>query len=74
MATENREHWDKLIALIEHAKSDERLSGTLRSASPKQVTDLLQKHGITMDDLGMIFEDLEYIADRNSGRYWSPLA
>jgi hypothetical protein len=27
-----------------------------------------------MDELARIFDDLEYIADRGSLRYWSPLA
>jgi hypothetical protein len=74
MPNRDREHWAKLVDLIEQAKADRDLSKTLRSGTPKQVVDELNKAGITMDDLGLIFEDLEYIADRNSGRYWSPLA
>lgn len=76
MAVDSREHWGKLINLIERAKEDPRLGEKLRTGTPKEVTDILQSEGIgiTMDDLGLIFEDLEHIADRNSGRYWSPLA
>jgi hypothetical protein len=76
MGVEGREHWGKLINLIERAKEDPRLGEKLRGGTPKEVTDILQSKGIdiTMDDLGLIFEDLEHIADRNSSRYWSPLA
>ena len=67
-------HWERLVALIEQAKTDEALRKTLKKGTPSEVTTALQEAGIGMDDLGLIFEDLEVIADRNSLRYWSPLA
>lgn len=72
----NRTPWEKLEGLIAEAKVNEELSLILRTGSPKEVTDALQQPGIdiTMDDLGEIFADLEYIADRDSIRFWSPLA
>ena len=74
MAMRSNEHWYKLIELIERAKTDEALGKTLRHGSPREVTTVLKEAGFEMDDLGLIFEDLEVIADRNSLRYWSPLA
>lgn len=67
------EHWEKLINLIDIAKEDSALSETLRTGSPSDVTHTLQEYGVSMDDLGEIFTDLEYIADRNSLQWWSPL-
>lgn len=66
-------HWNNLISLIERAKEDEGLSNTLRRGTPADVTRALQEAGLSMDDLGDIFTDLEYIADRNSLQWWSPL-
>ena len=74
MPMQRYEHWDKLISLIEQAKTDDALGKKLRTGSPREVTAVLQEAGIEMDDLGLIFEDLEVIADRHSLRYWSPLA
>jgi hypothetical protein len=68
------ESWEKLLSLIEQAKGDRELSEVLRSGKPNEVTTVLQERaGLTMDDLGEIFTDLEYIADRNSLQWWSPL-
>jgi len=67
-------HWEKLLKLIEDAKEHPEVSKTLRSGRPNEVTALLQERAdLTMDDLGEIFTDLEYIADRNSLQWWSPL-
>jgi len=67
-------HWEKLLKLIEDAKEHPEVSKTLRSGNPKEVTTLLQERAdLTMDDLGEIFTDLEFIADRNSLQWWSPL-
>lgn len=67
-------HWDKLMKLIEEAKRDPDLSVILRTGKPNEVTTVLQERvGLTMDDLGEIFTDLELIADRNSLQWWSPL-
>ena len=69
-----REAWEKLLRLIQEAKEDPQLSAILRSGKPKEVTAALQERvDLTMDDLGEIFTDLEYIADRNSLQWWSPL-
>jgi hypothetical protein len=66
--------WEKLLHLIELAKSEPELSAILRSGKPNEVTAALQARAdLTMDDLGEIFTDLEYIADRNSLQWWSPL-
>jgi hypothetical protein len=68
------EHWEKLLKLIEDAKEYPEVSKTLRTGNPKEVTTLLQERAdLTMDDLGEIFTDLEFIADRNSLQWWSPL-
>jgi hypothetical protein len=72
-----RDPWQKLQDLIELAKERPvEVGEVLRHKPPSEVTQLLQREDInmTMDDLGRIFSDLEHIADRNSGRYWSPLA
>jgi len=74
MPIQDHEHWGKLVGLIERAKRDESLSKIMTHGSPREVTAVLQEAGLEMDDLGAIFEDLEVIADRNSLRYWSPLA
>jgi len=66
-------HWDNLIRLIDKAKEDEALSEMLRTGTPADVTRVLQEAGLSMDDLGEIFTDLGYIADRNSLQWWSPL-
>ena len=66
-------HWDNLIRLIDKAKEDEALSEMLRTGTPADVTRVLQEAGLSMDDLGEIFTDLAYIADRNSLQWWSPL-
>lgn len=71
---DTRSPWDKLQDLIAEAKTNDELGAILRTGSPKEVTDVLQEMGFLMDDIGQIFEDLEYIADRNSLRFWSPLA
>ena len=69
------EHWGKLMVLIEKAKEDRELSEKLRRGKPSEVAEILQNEaGLTMNDLGFIFDDLGYIADRNSLRWWSPLA
>lgn len=66
--------WEKLLHLIDEAKGDPELSAVLRSGKPNEVTAALQaRANLTMDDLGEIFTDLEYIADRNSLQWWSPL-
>jgi hypothetical protein len=67
------DHWGNLLKLIEMAKENRELSETLRTGTPKDVTSALQEAGVSMDDLGEIFTDLEYIADRNSLQWWSPL-
>ncbi len=69
------EHWDKLLRLIELAKADDAVSHVLRHGSPAEVVKVLQADPIrfSMDEIGEIFSDLEYIADRNSLAYWSPL-
>lgn len=66
-------HWDNLISLIDKAKEDRALSETLRTGTPADVTRVLQEAGLSMDDLGEIFTDLGYIADRSSLQWWSPL-
>ncbi|MCH7588957.1 MAG: hypothetical protein IIC78_13140 [Chloroflexi bacterium] len=66
-------HWDNLISLIEKAKKNRALSETLRTGTPREVTRVLQEAGLSMDDLGEIFTDLGYIADRSSLQWWSPL-
>ena len=69
------EHWEKLTALIEIAKADPEISERLRTGKPSEVVDILQSQvDMTMEDLGQIFDDLEYIGDRNSIQWWSPLA
>ena len=68
------EHWDKLVALIVEARDSAELRRTLQTHPPHEVTAALQQRDISMDDLGAIFTDLELISDRNSGRFWSPLA
>lgn len=75
MAAGYQAHWEKLLALIEKAKQDRELSERLKSGSPSDVAQILQEEvGLTMDDLGAVFTDLEFVADRGSLRYWSPLA
>ena len=75
MSKSEAEHWDKLMVLIERAKEDRELSETLRKGKPSEVAGILQNEaGLSMNDLGYIFDDLGYIADRNSLRWWSPLA
>jgi hypothetical protein len=75
METRESEYWDKLIGLIEKAKADPELSERLRHGKPSQVAEILETEGkLTMVDLGHIFDDLGYIADRDSLRWWSPLA
>jgi hypothetical protein len=66
--------WDKLLALIEKAKLDDDLSDSLRHGTPSQVATILDGEGLSMIDLGLIFDDLGVIADRNSLQWWSPLA
>jgi hypothetical protein len=66
-------HWDNLLNLINMAKENPELSKILRTGTPADVTSALQEAGVSMDDLGAIFTDLEYIADRNSLAWWSPL-
>lgn len=68
------DHWSKLQELIKAAKENDDLRARLRTGSPTEVTSALQEYGLTMDDMGAIFTDLEVIADRNSLRWWSPLA
>jgi hypothetical protein len=68
------DHWNKLQELIQAARDNDELGKKLRTGSPTDVTAALQEYGLTMDDMGAIFTDLEVIADRNSLRWWSPLA
>lgn len=68
------DHWNKLQELINAAKEDDSLSERLRTGTPTEVSTAIQEYGLTMDDLGAIFTDLEVIADRNSIQWWSPLA
>ncbi|NIM96352.1 MAG: hypothetical protein GTO18_21855 [Anaerolineales bacterium] len=69
------EHWDKLMGLIDLAKADPEISEKLRHGKPSEVAQIIESQaGMSMEDLGLIFDDLEYIADRNSIQWWSPLA
>jgi len=68
-------YWDKLLILIEKAKTNPDLSEKLRHGKPSEVAAILEQEvGMTMMDLGHIFDDLGFIADRDSLRWWSPLA
>ena len=72
---ESKESWDKLLLLIEKAKEDRELSEKLKHGTPSEVTAILKNEGgLSMTDLGLIFDDLGFIADRNSLQWWSPLA
>ena len=67
-------HWQKLVDLIEKAKHDPDLGEAMRHGKPSQVAEILQAEvDMSMDELALLFDDLEHIADRNSLQYWSPL-
>lgn len=70
----SREHWDKLIRLIELAKKSRTLSNTMRHGKPSEVVAALRDQvGLSGEEVAMILDDLELIADRGSVRWWSPL-
>ncbi|MGH2627839.1 MAG: hypothetical protein ACRDHY_14450 [Anaerolineales bacterium] len=56
------EHWQKAIALIELAKKDAKVRGTLAEGSAAEVARLLrEKADLTLEDLGAIYTDFEQI-------------
>ena len=67
--------WEKLMVLIEWAKADERNSERLKKGKPSEVAKILKEvGGMSMEEVALLFDDLGYIADRNSLQWWSPLA
>ena len=83
MKDDRRDPWAKLQDLIASvdtpATIDEAEGRTigevLKKGNPEHVAAVLKKDaGFSMEELGKIFADLEKIADRNSIRWWSPLA
>ncbi len=73
-AQTSQEHWDKLIKLIALAKENQGLSDTMRHGKPSEVVAALRDQvGLSGEEVAMILDDLELIADRGSVRWWSPL-
>ncbi len=73
-AETSQEHWDKLLKLIALAKKNRGLSNTLRHGKPSEVVAALRDQaGLSGEEVAMILDDLELIADRGSVRWWSPL-
>ncbi len=68
------EAWERLRTLIEAAKTNPELSQQLRTAPPAQVRDILRdQFKLTADDVTDLVSQFEFIADRNSLQWWSPL-
>lgn len=70
-----RDQWAKLLKVIDWAKESDANSRRLKKGKPSDVARILKEQGgMSMEDVALLFDDLEYIADRNSLQWWSPLA
>jgi hypothetical protein len=66
--------WERLRVLLDAAKEDPRLSERLRTSPPSEVRNILRDDfGLTADNVTDLISEFEYIADRNSLQWWSPL-
>jgi len=66
--------WDRLRVLLDRAKENPQLSERLRTSPPSDVRNILRdEFGLTADDVTDLISEFEYIADRNSLQWWSPL-
>lgn len=65
-------HWDKLKLLIEMAKSNPEVATTLREGPPSKVIALLrsEKVGFTMEELEMLYSDVEYLSGPQPAAFW----
>jgi hypothetical protein len=67
--------WEKLMDLIEWAKLSDDNSERLKKGKPSEVAKIIKEEAqMSMEEVALLFDDLGYIADRNSLQWWSPLA
>ncbi len=63
-------HWDKVIALIELAKTDESIRQILQTGTAEAKLQVLSDAGIELDDVAKAVDDLALIGDSSSVHFW----
>ena len=68
------EAWARLKTMIEAAMQDPEAFEALRTGSPSEALAVLKDYELDDVHLAALMDGFEKIADRNSARFWSPLA
>jgi hypothetical protein len=66
--------WVNLKRLIDEAMDDPDKFTVLREGTPSEALAILKQYELDDVHLAALMDGFEKIADRNSARFWSPLA
>ncbi len=63
-------HWDKVIALIELAKTDDSIREIMQSGTAEEKLVVLTDAGIDLDAISKTVDDMAMIANLESIHFW----